>query len=238
MLRCTITTELVKHDSLLNSLVLQHTHTYTLTHVQHTYMQHIHAAHTCNTHMQHTYTCNTYTYTLTHTHTLTCTYIHVHTCTTHPHRCSTYSCTHTYTHTCATYTHATHTLTHVQHIHIYKCATHTHTLTCATHIQHTHTYATHITRCYIHDCDWQCLCVVGLGALSAAVMSSMDSSILGSSTMFTHNIYNNIIRKQVNANHRKLTVSREIQFHSRLEYDVHTQHLQQHHQNTGKRRSS
>ncbi|XP_048238783.1 high affinity choline transporter 1-like isoform X1 [Haliotis rufescens] len=38
--------------------------------------------------------------------------------------------------------------------------------------------------------------LLGLGAISAAVMSSMDSSILGSSSMFTHNIYNNIIRPQ------------------------------------------
>ncbi|ESO93741.1 hypothetical protein LOTGIDRAFT_104627 [Lottia gigantea] len=38
--------------------------------------------------------------------------------------------------------------------------------------------------------------LLGLGAISAAVMSSMDSSILGSSSMFTHNIYNNIFRKK------------------------------------------
>ncbi|PVD27632.1 hypothetical protein C0Q70_12799 [Pomacea canaliculata] len=37
---------------------------------------------------------------------------------------------------------------------------------------------------------------LGLGAISAAVMSSMDSSILGSSAMFTHNIYNGIIHKK------------------------------------------
>ncbi|XP_067664529.1 high affinity choline transporter 1-like [Haliotis asinina] len=36
--------------------------------------------------------------------------------------------------------------------------------------------------------------LLGLGAISAAVMSSMDSSILGSSSMFTHNIYKNIFR--------------------------------------------
>ncbi|XP_055958979.1 high-affinity choline transporter 1 isoform X1 [Patella vulgata] len=38
--------------------------------------------------------------------------------------------------------------------------------------------------------------LLGLGAISAAVMSSMDSAILGSSSMFTHNIYSNILRKQ------------------------------------------
>ena len=196
--------------------------------------------HTCNTCATHT--CNTHTH-ATHTHT----HSHPHTCNIHVQHihAHTYMYTHApHTHTGVAHTHV-HicTLTHVQHthmqhiylhtyntyahIHIYKCATHTHTLTCATHI----------TRCYIHDCDWQCLCVVGLGALSAAVMSSMDSSILGSSTMFTHNIYNNIIRKQVNANHRKLTVSREIQFHSRVQCS-HTTSTQQHHPNTGKRKSS
>nr|XP_022325619.1 high-affinity choline transporter 1-like [Crassostrea virginica] len=38
--------------------------------------------------------------------------------------------------------------------------------------------------------------ILGLGAVSAAVMSSMDSSILGSSSMFTNNIYRKIIRKK------------------------------------------
>ncbi|VDI16898.1 Hypothetical predicted protein, partial [Mytilus galloprovincialis] len=36
--------------------------------------------------------------------------------------------------------------------------------------------------------------VIGLGAISAAVMSSMDSSILGSSSMFTYNIYAQLFR--------------------------------------------
>ncbi|VDI34308.1 solute carrier family 5 (high affinity choline transporter), member 7 [Mytilus galloprovincialis] len=36
--------------------------------------------------------------------------------------------------------------------------------------------------------------VIGLGAISAAVMSSMDSSILGSSSMFTNNIYAHLFR--------------------------------------------
>ncbi|XP_046374505.2 high-affinity choline transporter 1-like [Haliotis rufescens] len=38
--------------------------------------------------------------------------------------------------------------------------------------------------------------IIGLGAISAAVMSSMDSSILGSSSMFTHNVYRTAIRAQ------------------------------------------
>ncbi|WAR06623.1 SC5A7-like protein [Mya arenaria] len=38
--------------------------------------------------------------------------------------------------------------------------------------------------------------ILGLGAISAAVMSSMDSSILGSSSMFTYNIYRQIFRPQ------------------------------------------
>lgn len=38
--------------------------------------------------------------------------------------------------------------------------------------------------------------VIGLGAISAAVMSSADSAVLGSSSMFTHNIYRNLLRKK------------------------------------------
>ncbi|KAH9514906.1 hypothetical protein Btru_021317 [Bulinus truncatus] len=37
--------------------------------------------------------------------------------------------------------------------------------------------------------------IFGLGAISAAVMSSMDSAVLGSSSMFTHNIYSEIFRR-------------------------------------------
>ena len=39
----------------------------------------------------------------------------------------------------------------------------------------------------------------GLGAISAAVMSSMDSSILGSSSMFTHNVYKQLFRPKVSS---------------------------------------
>jgi len=38
---------------------------------------------------------------------------------------------------------------------------------------------------------------VGLGAVSAAVMSSADSSILSASSMFTRNIYNLVFRQKV-----------------------------------------
>ncbi|XP_074652985.1 high-affinity choline transporter 1-like [Tubulanus polymorphus] len=38
--------------------------------------------------------------------------------------------------------------------------------------------------------------IIGLGTISAAVMSSMDSAILGSSSMFTHNIYKAFLRKK------------------------------------------
>lgn len=38
---------------------------------------------------------------------------------------------------------------------------------------------------------------VGLGAVSAAVMSSVDSSVLSASSMFAHNIYKSILRQSV-----------------------------------------
>lgn len=37
----------------------------------------------------------------------------------------------------------------------------------------------------------------GLGAISAAVMSSADSCILSASSMFTHNIYKGVFHTQV-----------------------------------------
>jgi len=38
---------------------------------------------------------------------------------------------------------------------------------------------------------------IGLGAVSAAVMSSADSSVLSAATMFAHNIYGGVIRTKV-----------------------------------------
>ncbi|BFZ14428.1 hypothetical protein BsWGS_17467 [Bradybaena similaris] len=46
--------------------------------------------------------------------------------------------------------------------------------------------------------------ILGLGAISAAVMSSMDSAVLGTSSMFTHNIYCNMLRTR--ASSRELRV--------------------------------
>ncbi|XP_056013471.1 high-affinity choline transporter 1-like isoform X2 [Ostrea edulis] len=52
----------------------------------------------------------------------------------------------------------------------------------------------------LHEFTPNWVAVLGLGAISAAVMSSMDSSILGSSSMFTNNIYKKIIRKKASDN--------------------------------------
>ena len=38
----------------------------------------------------------------------------------------------------------------------------------------------------------ECIIYSGLGAIAAAVMSSTDSAILGSSSMFTHNVYQRV----------------------------------------------
>ena len=43
----------------------------------------------------------------------------------------------------------------------------------------------------------QWVSIFGMGAISAAVMSSADSSILSASSMFAHNIYKLLIRPKV-----------------------------------------
>ncbi|XP_013392018.1 high-affinity choline transporter 1-like [Lingula anatina] len=48
----------------------------------------------------------------------------------------------------------------------------------------------------IHYFTPPAVAVIALGGVSAAVMSSADSSVLGSSSMFTHNIYNKVFRKK------------------------------------------
>ena len=42
---------------------------------------------------------------------------------------------------------------------------------------------------------------IGLGAVSAAVMSSADSSVLSASAMFARNIYKLIFRQKVSLDH-------------------------------------
>lgn len=41
------------------------------------------------------------------------------------------------------------------------------------------------------------LSVLGVGSIAAAVMSSMDSALLSSASMFTQNVYKRTFRKQV-----------------------------------------
>lgn len=54
-------------------------------------------------------------------------------------------------------------------------------------------YFTKLVNSAIFDID-----LLGLGAISAAVMSSADSSILASSSMFSRNVYRLTLRPKVN----------------------------------------
>ena len=57
------------------------------------------------------------------------------------------------------------------------------------------------------DCILYMVYVPGLGAVAAAVMSSVDSAILSSASVFTHNIYKGTLRKQVAGLNRAVTVT-------------------------------
>ena len=58
-------------------------------------------------------------------------------------------------------------------------------------------YFTKLVNSAIFDID-----LLGLGAISAAVMSSADSSILASSSMFSRNVYRLTLRPKVNLKKR------------------------------------
>ncbi|XP_014667888.1 PREDICTED: high-affinity choline transporter 1-like isoform X2 [Priapulus caudatus] len=51
----------------------------------------------------------------------------------------------------------------------------------------------------LHSFTPRAVSLLGLCALSAAVMSSIDSAILGSSSMFTHNIYRTLLRSSASS---------------------------------------
>ncbi|CAL1534675.1 unnamed protein product [Lymnaea stagnalis] len=56
----------------------------------------------------------------------------------------------------------------------------------------------------IHEFTPFAVSVLGLGAISAAVMSSMDSAVLGTSSMFTHNIYREMLRRKASKKELKI----------------------------------